>query len=163
MLGRRALEAQRAYRVHPGWKQDPIVAAAPKKIASRYYQLKAGHAAIGTFLKRTNARDSEACQGCQAPKESVHHLLFECREWRRQREGLYKALREAKVALPSRAEDHPEGRLLGDQRASKALLQFLRDTRVGCLPGDAPVTGTTAREDNWGLDALQEAERDGEG
>jgi ribonuclease HI len=164
MLGRRTLEAQRAYRAQTGWKQDPIIAAAPKKIASRYYQLKVGHAAIRTFLKGIRVQDSEACRGCQAPKESVHHLLFECREWRRQREDLYKALRKAKVALPSMAEDHPEGRLLGDPRASKALLQFLRDTRVGCLPESTPTSGNSATEaDNWGLEALDEAERDGEG
>jgi hypothetical protein len=57
-------------------------------------------------------------------------------------------------------EDHPEGRLLGDPKASKALLQFLRETKVGCLPGGRTIT---TREDNWGLDALNEAERDGEG
>jgi len=62
------------------------------------------------------------------------------------------------------AEDHPEGRLLGDPRASKALLQFLRDTRVGCLPESTPTSGNSATEaDNWGLEALDEAERDGEG
>jgi len=35
MLQQRALEEQRTYKVQAGWKQDPIVAAAPKKIASR--------------------------------------------------------------------------------------------------------------------------------
>ncbi|KKA19734.1 hypothetical protein T310_6279, partial [Rasamsonia emersonii CBS 393.64] len=78
-LGRRSLEAQRVYRTQPGWRQDPVAAAALKKIASRYYQLKIGHAAIGTYLQKTQARESEACQGCQAPKESVYHLPFECR------------------------------------------------------------------------------------
>jgi hypothetical protein len=79
MLGQRALEAQKAYRTQTGWKQDPTVAAAPKKIASRYYQLKVDHAAIETYLKGIRVQDTEACRGCRAPKESVHHLLFECR------------------------------------------------------------------------------------
>jgi hypothetical protein len=100
-LGRRSLAAQRAYRAPPGWKLDPAVAAAPKRIASRYYQLKVGHAAIGAYLQKIQARESGACHGCQAPSETVYHLLFECREWRRQRGALYRALEKAKVALPS--------------------------------------------------------------
>ena len=83
-LQQRAPEEQRTYKAQAGWKQDPTVAAAPKKIASRYYQLKIGHAVTGVFLHRIKARDSAACQGCQASRESVHHLLLECREWRRQ-------------------------------------------------------------------------------
>jgi hypothetical protein len=121
-LGRRSLQAQRAYRALPGWKLDPTVAAAPKRIASRYYQLKVGHAAIGAYLKKVQAQESGTCRGCHAPSETVYHLLFECREWRRQRGALYTALEKAKVALPTAAEDHPEGRILGDPRATKAIL-----------------------------------------
>jgi ribonuclease HI len=161
-LGCRSLVAQRAYRAQPGWKLDPIAATAPKRVASRYYQLKTGHAAIGAYLRRTKARESEACRGCQAPTESVHHLLFECREWRRQREALYEALRKAKVALPGIAEDHPEGRILGDPRATRAILQFLNDTAIG-VPGGGDQALDRARADNeWGLEALEEAEQAGE-
>ncbi|KKA22183.1 hypothetical protein T310_3782, partial [Rasamsonia emersonii CBS 393.64] len=163
-LGHRTLDAQRAYRAQPGWKPDPVAAAAPKKIASRYYQLKTGHAAIGTYLQKIQVRDSEACQGCQAPKESVYHLLFECREWRKQRRALYRALTKARVALPTMAEDHPEGRLLGDPKATKAILQFLADTTVGCPLGEAArAAERTRKDDEWGLAALEEAEREGEG
>ncbi|KAL2008088.1 hypothetical protein VTN00DRAFT_8070 [Thermoascus crustaceus] len=163
-LARRPREAQRAYRAYQGWKQDPVAAAAPKKIVSRYYQLKTGHAAIGTYLKRIRAQESEACRGCQAPKESIHHLLFECRQWRRQRGTLYQALDRAGVARPTAAEDHPEGRLLGDPKATKALLQFLADTTVGCPPGDLAQAAERARKDDeWGLEALEEAEKIGDG
>ncbi|KAL1969928.1 hypothetical protein VTN77DRAFT_7438 [Rasamsonia byssochlamydoides] len=164
LLGCRTLDAQRAYRAQPGWRQDPVAAAAPNKIASRYYQLKTGHAAIGTYLRKILAQESEACRSCQAPKESVYHLLFECREWRKQREALYKALARAKVAVPTAAEDHPEGRLLGDLRATKAILQFLADTTVGCPLGEIAREAMRARrDDEWGLEALQEAEQEGEG
>jgi hypothetical protein len=121
-LGRRSLRAQRAYRAQPGWKLDPTLAAAPKGIASRYYQLKTGHAAIGAYLQKVQAQESGACHGCQAPSETVYHLLFECREWRRQWGALFRALVKAKVALPTIAEDHPEGRIFGDPRATKAIL-----------------------------------------
>ena len=162
-LGRRTLVAQRAYRAQSGWKLDPIVAAAPKKVAGRYYQLKTGHAAVGAYLRKVQARESEACQGCQAPSETVHHLLFECREWRKQRRALYKALQKVNVTLPTAAEDHPEGRLLGDPRATKAILQFLSDTTIGAPGGEAQALDRARADDELGLEALEEAERGGEG
>lgn len=131
MLGCRTQTAQRTYRAQPGWKQDPVIAAAPKKIASRYYQLKTGHAAIGIYLQKIQAQERETCQGCQAPKELVHHLLFECRQWQRQQETLYQGLTKTGIARPTMAEEYP-GRLLGNPKASQALLQFLADTAIGC-------------------------------
>jgi len=131
------------------------VAAAPKKIASRYYQLKVGHAAIGVFLHRIRARDSAACQWCLASRETVYHLLFECREWRRQWERLYKALERAKVARPSVIETCAEGRLLENSRASEALL----DARERVLRERMGASERTS----GGWRPLEEAERDGEG
>jgi hypothetical protein len=139
------------------------LASAPKKIASRYYQLKTGHAAIGAYLQKVQAQDSGACHSCQAPNETVYHLLFECREWRRQREALYRALGQAKVALPTAAEDHPEGRILGDPRATKAVLQFLTDTTIGTQRGVDQALNRANADDEWGLDALDEEDRGGEG
>jgi ribonuclease HI len=162
-LGRRSLRAQRAYRAQPGWKLDPALAAAPKRIASRYYQLKMGHAAVGAYLQKVQARESGACRGCQAPSETVHHLLFECREWRRQRGTLFRALVKAKVALPTIAEDHPEGRIFGDLRATKAILQFLTNTTIGTHQGANQALHRANTGDEWGLAALEEEERGGEG
>jgi len=161
-LSQRSAAAQRTYRAQPGWKMDPVAAAAPKGVVSRYYQLKVGHAAIGTYLRKIGKRDSEACQWCQAPSETVHHLLFECREWRRQREKLYKALKEAKVALPTAAEEHPEGRILGDPGATKPILHFLNTTRIGA-PRETTALRRAQADDEWGLEALEEAESDGVG
>jgi hypothetical protein len=162
-LGRRSLRAQRAYRALPGWKLDPALAAAPKGIASRYFQLKTGHVAIGAYLQKVQAQESGACRGCQAPSETVYHLLFECREWRRQQEALYRALGQAKVALPTAAEEHPEGRLLGDPRATKAILQFLADTTIGTQQGADQALNRANTADIWGLDVLEEEARGGEG
>jgi hypothetical protein len=36
----------------------------------------------------------------------------------------------ARIAKPPAAEDYPEGRLLGEPKATKAILQFLTTTRV---------------------------------
>jgi hypothetical protein len=65
MLGNRARAARGHYRAQWGWKQDPVLAAAPKKLASRFYQLKPGHAAIRPYLQRIGARESKRCQGAR--------------------------------------------------------------------------------------------------
>ena len=54
-LARRSRRVQRTYRSGNGWKQDPVVAKAPKRVACRFYQLKTGHAAVGAHLQRIGA------------------------------------------------------------------------------------------------------------
>ena len=160
-LARRSREAQRAYRARKGWKQDPVVAKAPKRVANRYYQLKTGHAMIGAHLQRIGAQEGSSCQWCQAPKETVQHLLFECRHWNAQRRTLYRALARARVQAPTATEDCPEGRLFGDPKATGALLEFLATTAIGCPRGEAARTAEKARaDDEWGIEALDE---EGEG
>jgi ribonuclease HI len=163
-LTKRSKQSQLEYRPQKGWQLDPVAAQASKQLASRYYQLKTGHAAIGTYLHQIQARDSPACQGCGEPKETVHHLFFECREWRHQRAKLYSALERDGIARPSAAEDYPEGRLLGEPKATKAILQFLATTRVALSPGHLQRAVEQARQDDeWGLEALEDADRTGEG
>ena len=55
-------------------------------LASRYYQLLSGHAAIDSFLHERMTgplrRESSECQWCRCGKrESCHHILVECRPW----------------------------------------------------------------------------------
>ena len=163
-LAQRPQQAQRTYRPSRGWQLDPIAAAAPKNLASRLFQLKTGHATIGTYLHRIQARDKATCQGCGTPNETVHRLLFECRQWRCQRSKLYRALERVGVARPIAAEDHPEGRLLGEPKATRPLLEFLSVTDVALPTGHTQHTTEQAvKGDEWGLDVLEEADRSGEG
>jgi hypothetical protein len=43
----------------------------------------------------------ETCQWCSAPRELVNYLLFECRNWRKERKRLLQFLRETQVGLAS--------------------------------------------------------------
>jgi hypothetical protein len=94
------------------------VAATPKKVASRYYQLKVGHAAIGTYLRRIGAQETKACRWYTAPRE--------CEE-AHQREGIGEG--------KSMKTDAP-GRGTGGE-ASGALLRFLQQTDVGWATREA--------------------------
>lgn len=163
-LAQRPQQVQRMYRPGRGWQLDPVAAAAPKNLASRLFQMKTGHAAVGTYLHQIQAREEATCQGCRAPSETVHHLLFECRRWRSQRSKLYGALEKVGVAKPSAAEDHPEGRLLSEPKATKPLLEFLSVTDVALPTRHTQHTAEqAAKDDEWGLDVLEEADRSGEG
>ena len=65
---------------------------------------------------------------------------------------------------PTAAEEHPQGRLLGEPRATRALLQFLANTSVALPQGHLQRAAKRARKDEeWGLEALEEASRTGEG
>ncbi|EED23626.1 hypothetical protein TSTA_070390 [Talaromyces stipitatus ATCC 10500] len=103
-----------------GWNLDPVAGKAPKRLASRYYQLKTGHAPIGTYLHRIGRRESPECQACKEPHETVRHVLFGCRGRRTGRRALYRALEKAGVPLPTAAEESPEARLFAEPIVTQA-------------------------------------------
>ena len=137
---------------------------APKHLASRYLQLKSGHAVIGAYLHQIQAQDDATCEDCGLSRETIHHhLLFRCRKWRHQGNKLYRDLKVDGIMRPTAAEEHPQGRLLGGPRATRALLQFLASTSVALPRAHLQRTAEGARRhDEWGLEAL-EAIRTGEG
>jgi hypothetical protein len=100
-------------------------------------KLKTGHAAIGTYLRRIGAQETETCQWCSAPRESVNHLLFECRNWRKERKRMYETFSRNKVLTPRPLEEAPDIRIFGMKEASKGLLQFLREIQVGLAGNEA--------------------------
>lgn len=159
-----AQQGQRMYRPQKNWQLDPTAAVASKHLASRYFQLKSGHAAIGAYLHQIKAQEDTTCRDCGLSRETIHCLLFECWKWRHQRNKLYRDLELDGVMRPTAAEEHPQGRLLGEPRATRALLQFLASTSVALPRAHLQRTAERAqRDDEWGLEALEEAIRTGEG
>jgi len=151
----------RAYRTLRGWGLNRVATRAPKRLASRYYQLKMGHASIGTYLYRINTRDSPECRACGDIRETVQHILFECRGRRGPRRALYKGLEEAKVPLPTAAEEAPEARLFSEPKATAALLQFVGSADL--FRDREQAAREAALSDNWGWEALQDWESTGVG
>ena len=65
---------------------------------------------------------------------------------------------------PTAAEENPQGRLLGELRPTRAPLQFLTSTIVALPRAHLQWMAERARRDEeWGLEALEEANRTGEG
>jgi hypothetical protein len=161
MLAKRAQRVGQAYYPPRGWKLDPAVASTHKRLARRYYQFKTGHAPIGAYLHRIKARDSPNCLGCSRGTETVRHLLTNCRQWCHQREKLYAGLAEAGVKAPQDSEQCPEARLFQDPKATTALLAFIGAIRE--REDNQQAWEQAYKTDNWGIEALDEGEREGEG
>lgn len=68
----------------------PVLGRAPKKYASRFFQLKVGHAAIGVFFERIGVAETAESWWCQQAEQSVLHLYTRFRKWRRERRVLKK-------------------------------------------------------------------------
>jgi hypothetical protein len=63
---------------------DEHVKDARKSVASRYLQLKSGHAITGVHLLRIGKVQDARCWWCSSSRQTVEHVLLECRKWRRE-------------------------------------------------------------------------------
>ena len=93
-------DPRREYRPPLGrgvWRK--LLQRAPKHIASRYYQLLSGHAAIGPYLKdEIRNTDDGQCWWCRAGKRQTrHHLFTECKVWGPQIRKLWKERMEGQA------------------------------------------------------------------
>ena len=78
-------------QIHPllGWTR--------KFYASRFYQLKVRHGAMGTFFEQIGAAESATCWWCGEAEQSVMHLYPKCRNWRTQRRVMRRAVQRAGI------------------------------------------------------------------
>ncbi len=114
----------------------PLLDKAKKLYASRFYQLKIGHGAIGTFPERIGKVESVECWWCGKAEQSVIHLYTKCRKWRtEERRDLRKGLGKIGIRWQRRPEKRWLAELLTDERALAPLLVFLKDTEVGGREG----------------------------
>lgn len=53
-----------------------------KEVASRFYQLLSGHAAVAEHLVRVGQATSDTCFWCvSGERQTRYHLLARCRRW----------------------------------------------------------------------------------
>lgn len=116
---------------------DSKLGNAPKKYAARYYQLKIGHGAVGTFLARIGAIETPRCWWCGAREQTVIHLYTECRRWTKERRKLIRELRKQSISWLARPGKRWLASLLANERAVGPLLKFLRSTEIRSRAGSA--------------------------
>ena len=104
-----------------------------KERAGRFYQLLSGHAATAPHLRRIGQISTDSCWWCGSGKRQTRlHLFSRCRRWTPEIRRLWQRIEvdcEGGPRAPS------VRRLFRDPRATPAVLDFLRDTRVGMMPG----------------------------
>ena len=122
-------------------------------MAGRFYQLLSGHAATAKHLVRVGQAPSDRCWWCgSGERQSRSHLLVRCQRWGPKIRRLWKRVERDCEWDGPRA---PSGRLFfGDVRATPAVLEFLEDTRVGCMPSQILLVGGRL-EDEDDLEALE--------
>ncbi len=112
-----------------------ILSSASPKYASRYYQLKVEHGAVGTYLARIGVIETPKCWWCRVAEQTVEHLYARCRKWRKQRKRLVRELEKKSVKWQPQVERIWLADLLGDEKAVAPLLKFLRTTGIGRTEG----------------------------
>lgn len=70
----------------------PVLGQAPKKYASRFFQLKVGYGAVGVFLEIIGAVETAKFWWCGQAEQSVVYLYTECRKWRKEGRVLKREL-----------------------------------------------------------------------
>jgi hypothetical protein len=120
-----------------GWKPttrlNKHVKDARKSFAARYPQLRSGRAITAAHLMRIGKAEDACCCWCSGSRQTVAHLLLECREWRREREAMVQKLR-AKDIIVSGIPDRRNLEILFRDNAIVEMLKFVEKTEVGKRP-----------------------------
>ena len=144
----------RTYNLPHRQKPDPTPAHTCKGIAKRYYQLKTGHALIGTYPPWRTLRESDTCWWCsEDTPQNLHHLFKWCPKWKEQQRTLWKGVQEATKERHQITEHDPMLKVFADWRCSQAILNFLAHTEVGRgyprpPAGEADEAGNTEDDDD---------------
>jgi len=147
------------YRMPKSQEPDGAVASSAKRLASRFYQLKTGHARTGQYLHWAKVRPDAQCWWCKSPSQTRDHLFKVCPEWKMQQKILWaEALKETE-RWKSRWTVRD---LLADGRCGQAVLDFLSSTDVGRLvpPLEERIAGSQVPE--WELRERRERDEERE-
>jgi hypothetical protein len=126
---------------------------AKKSVAARYLQLKSNHAVTEIHLLRINKVEEARCWWCDGSRQTVAHLMLECRKWRRERKTMLRKSKTKNVTI-TEARDWRDLETLFEQNATIYVLQYIENTEVGKrLPG-----GTN----KWDSRDIERLDRDGE-
>ncbi|KAM0714649.1 hypothetical protein Q7P37_009947 [Cladosporium fusiforme] len=140
-------------RWKPATRISKTIGEGKKSVTVRYLQLKSGHAVTGEYLLRTKqARDARRWW-CNSSRQTVVHLLMECRKWRRERDVMLRDMHRKKIRISAR-RDTSDLQLLFGESAAEAVLRFLEHTAVGKRKEDREARVI----DEWDMDRLDGSE-----
>ena len=105
----------------------------PKFKAGTMYQMRSGHIALNKHLHRINRSDTPLCLQCNSGmQETVHHMLFECPRYDRERHVLRNKLGRAAISTPC---------LLANRDGMRETWKFIEATgRLKPTSSEGPTT-----------------------
>jgi len=113
----------------------PIPMASAKSLATRFYQLKCGHAPTGAYLKRFGHREDDKCWWCGGTvAQTREHLLRHSSRWKYQQRELWKKVGKATGWKAGRCRRAQVSELFSMEICEKAVMDFLAATDVGKFP-----------------------------
>jgi len=86
--------SKQKYRLAETHKPDSTVAGSTKRLASRFYQLKAGHCRTGKYLHWAKNRPDPQCWWFQCPSQIKEHLFKVCPKWKGEQKILWAEVRK---------------------------------------------------------------------
>ena len=137
---------------------------ATKQLSSRFFQLKIEHAVTAVYLKRIKKSEFSNCWFCNNRNQTIHHLLFECQKWRKQRRKFYIKLENSKVEKPRNEDKEAKFKLFNNPNAFKAILAFLSSTKIGIKPDwEERERENLENLDSWEIESLGGSDTEGVG
>ncbi|KAG2156408.1 hypothetical protein DEU56DRAFT_695682, partial [Suillus clintonianus] len=97
-----------------------LTAHYPKRLTSLLISLRTHHIPLNKHLHRLTKADSPHCPHCPQAEETIHHYLFACPQYQRERHILSCALGRKSTSLPH---------LLATPEAIPHLVCFVNATR----------------------------------
>jgi len=143
------------YRMPKSQKPEGVVASTTKRLASRFYQLKTGHARTGQYLQWAKARPTAECWWCGHHAQTREHLFKVCPEWKGQQKILWAEVSKETGRWKSRWKVRD---LLADGRCAQAVLDFLSSTDVGRLVPPLEESDDRSEASEWELREHRERE-----
>ena len=143
------------YRMPKSQKPEGVVASTTKRLASRFYQLKTGHARTGQYLYWAKARPTAECWWCGHHAQTREHLFKVCPEWKGQQKILWAEVSKETGRWKSRWKVRD---LLADGRCAQAVLDFLSSTDVGRLVPPLEESDDRSEASEWELREHRERE-----
>jgi hypothetical protein len=90
------------------------------------------------------------CWWFSGRKQTVAHLLLECRKWRREREVMARKLRAKDITITiTETPDQRNLKILFEDNAMVDMLEFVEKTEVG-----KRLEAETNRVDSWDIERL---------
>lgn len=135
-----------------------------KRLSTRFFQLKIGHAITAVYLKRIGKSEFSNCWWCSNRNQTIEHLLFECSRWRKERKKFYSKLEESKTPRPRNNDKEAKFKLFNNSKAFKAILDFLNSTQIGTKPDWEQQEEENIRNiDSWDIESIEGLDSEGMG